>query len=198
MEFRNNIWWTRKAKIQTEKRLLSNVMHAEALLLWYSFFSVAMAVYYLKSESSSVNQDLSAVAWIAFSVLVLCISGFIKGLTFKERSSLVKECYEALNVLYLELGNQNCDVKNIQKEYSQLLAVCENHTEKDYYQALCTEYATKSGKADRSTGLKKGLDRCPTWYHLGCLIMWQAHRFILLASLYAFPILIVVALRYWE
>jgi len=71
MAFADNVWWTRKARIQTEKRLLSNALQSQVLLLWYSFSGVAVSIYYLKATAS--NQDLAGVAWVVYSVLVLSI-----------------------------------------------------------------------------------------------------------------------------
>ncbi len=193
MAFSDNVWWTRKARIQTEKRLLSNAFQAQILLLWYSFSSAASAVYYLKIDSGSPSQDLAGVTWVVFSVLVLCISGFINGLSFKERAGLIKECYETLNTFYQKSKGQQSDITKLSAEYDQILGVCENHTDKDYYLALCIEHVKKHGKADKETGLKEGLDRCPTWYHWLSLTNWFLRRLLMLALWYALPILVIIA-----
>lgn len=195
MSFSNNVWWTRKARIQTEKHLLSNAFQVQVLLFWYSFCGVASAVYYLKLGSNVANPDLSGIAWVVFSVLVLCISGFINGLSFKERAGLVKECYETLNGLYLKSMDQNADVAKLRAEYNQILGVCENHSDKDYYLALCIEHVAIYGSVDSATGLKMGLDRCPTWYHWLYLGVWYARRMVMLGFLYALPVIIFVALE---
>lgn len=195
MAFSDNVWWTRKARIQAEKRLLSNAFQSQILLLWYSFSGVASAVYYLKSDGTSSNPEVSTIAWLVFSVLVLCISGFINGLSFKERAALIKESYETLNGLYLKSLSPNSDLPKLGDEYEQILGVCENHTDKDYYLALCIEYVTKPGKANKVTGLKEGLDRCPTWYHWLSLSYWCFRHILMLALLYILPILIFVSLE---
>jgi len=196
MAFSDNVWWTRKARIQTEKRLLSNAFQAQLLLLWYSFSSVASAVYYLQIDGSSSNQGLAGITWVVFSVLILCISGFINGLSFKERAGLIKECYETLNSFYQKSKNQQPDIDTLSSEYDQILGVCENHSERDYYQALCIEHVTKHGKVDKNTGLKEGLDRCPTWYHWSCLVIWSLRSLLMLTFLYALPILLIIALEF--
>ena len=158
MEFSDSVWWTRKARIQAEKRLLSNAFQSQVLLLWYSFSGVASAVYYLKEGMAIDNPEITGIAWVVFSVLVLCISGFINGLSFKERAGLIKECYETLNGLYQKSRSQNSDVSKLGAEYDQILGVCENHSDRDYYMALCIEHLTKPGKGDKETGLKEGFD----------------------------------------
>lgn len=196
MAFSDNVWWTRKARIQAEKRLLSNAFQSQILLLWYSFSGVASAIYYLSLGESSVNPELSGIAWVVFSVLVLCISGFINGLSFKERAGLIKECYETLNGLYHKAKDVNANLLCLSYEYDQILGVCENHTDRDYYLALCIEHVTKSGKVDASTGCKAGLDRCPTWYHWAFLVYCYGCRWIMLSALYFLPILIFIVLEY--
>ncbi|MFC6671119.1 SLATT domain-containing protein [Marinobacterium aestuariivivens] len=196
MAFSDNVWWTRKARIQSEKRLLSNAFQAQALLLWYSFFSVSSAVYYLNLGETTSNPEFSGIAWVVFSVLVLCISGFINGLSFKERASLIKECYETLSGLYHKSKHSNADFAKLSSEYDQILGVCENHTDRDYYLALCIEHVTKHGKVDATTGFKNGLDRCPTWYHWLFLAYWYVRRWLMLIFLYLLPILIFTVLEY--
>ncbi|WP_238690819.1 SLATT domain-containing protein [Vibrio cholerae] len=136
MALADNIWWTRKARIQTEKRLLSNSFHSQVILLWYSFFSVAVSVYYLKNPQNGIE----AISWVVYSVLVLCISGFINGLSFKERANLIKECYESLNSIMHQASKPNADLANLSTTYESKLNACENHTDKDFAIALCQEY----------------------------------------------------------
>jgi hypothetical protein len=196
MAFSDNIWWTRKSRIQTEKRLLSNAFQAQVLLLWYSFSGMASAVWYLKSDLGNSNPDTTAVAWVVFSVLTLTISGFINGLSFKERAGLIKECYEALNNIYQKSKGNEADQSLLHAEYDQILGVCENHTDRDYFMALCTEHLAKHGKANSETGLKAGLNRAPTFYHWGYLFKWYSIRICLLLFFYLLPVCIFIALEY--
>lgn len=196
MAFSDNVWWTKKARIQTEKRLLSNAFQAQVLLLWYSFAGVAVAVWYLKSDWGNSNPETSGVAWVVFSVLTLTISGFINGLSFKERAGLIKECYEALNKIYQKSKGEKTDYSLLHAEYDQILGVCENHTDRDYFMALCTEHLAKFGKADKETGLKVGLDRCPTFYHWLYLLRWYVTRVFMLSLFYILPIGIFLTLEF--
>lgn len=133
---------------------------------------------------------------VGFSVLVLCISGFINGLSFKERAGLIKECYETLNGLYHKSKDNSANFSQLNYEYDQILGVCENHTDRDYYLALCIEHVTKPGKVNAGTGCKAGLDRCPTWYHWLYLAYWYGRRWLMLAFFYLLPILIFTAMEY--
>ena len=141
MAFSDNIWWTKKARIEAEKRLLMYSFQSQVLLLWYSFSGVAASIYHLKNGTSSEEM------WVIYSVLTLCISVFISGLSFKERAALIKDSYEALNTLYYkvksvesERGEEaNKRIALLRDEYSQLMGTSENHTDTDFSKAVWLE-----------------------------------------------------------
>jgi hypothetical protein len=194
MAFKDNIWWTRKARIQAERRLLSNAFQSQLLMLWYSFWGVAVSIYYLKIDNSNTHNNLPGISWVVYSVLTLCMSGFITGLSFKERAGLIKECYEALNTFY-QKATEDGDIGALSKEYEQILGLCENHTDYDYYLALCIEYVTCTALINLETKLKEGLDRRPSWYHWFSLTYWTLRRYLLLALLYFLPIMLFFSLE---
>lgn len=181
MTLADNIWWTRKARIETEKRLLSNAFQAQLLLLWYSFISTGASIYYVKFNT---NSEYSGISWVVFSVLTLCISGFINGFSFKERAALIKECYETLHTLYNKAIDPLNNPNSIAIEYSQILGVCENHTDMDFRRALCKEYISHPHPADP----KRGLSKVPTKY-IWCIVVANILiRFLLFSTLYALPV----------
>ncbi|WP_323813406.1 SLATT domain-containing protein [Cellvibrio sp. NN19] len=190
MAFSDNIWWTRKAKIHAEKRILSNAFQAQILLLWYSFFGVAVSIYYLKTSSQEDN--VSGIAWVIYSVLVLCISGFINGLSFKERAGLIKECYETLNNIYRRvkhyesLNSPDLSTEKFSEEYEQILGVCENHLTIDYYSALCESYLTTESKE---------LNRVPTKYIWLYVAWYKIKRLLIMILFYLLPVAIFLQLR---
>lgn len=187
--FADNIWWTRKSKIQTEKRLLSNAFQAQLLLIWYSFLSAAVSIYYLKSTTSS---NFESVSWVAFSVLILSISGFINGLSYKERASQVKECYEALQELYNAATSTTADIKLLSTRYQEILKTCENHEDIDFHITLCDTYLCHPCPRDPV----KGLSKLPTNFIWLKVFLYYTKRYIALTSLYALPILMLVFMHY--
>ena len=184
----NNIWWTRKARIRTEKRLLKSAFHSQVLLLWYSFIGTAVAIYNLKITT---NSELDNITWVVFSILILCISGFINGLSFKERAGLIKECYESLHKLYLKSIKESTDENKISKEYEQILNACENHTDFDYYSAMCIEYLSHADPKNK----EYGLDKIPTKYIWICYFWKSFINIIFLLFFYMLPILLLFLLR---
>lgn len=195
MAFSNNVWWTRKARIQAEKRLLSNAFQSQLLLMWYSFFGVAVSIFYLKFTPVAGQESLAGISWIIYSVLILIMSGFIAGLSFKERAGLIKESYEILNTFYHKAQADNANISQITAEYEQVVGLCENHSDYDYYLALCLEHLTNNSKIDPDSGCKKGLDRCPTWYHWVSISWWMFKRYALLSLLYLLPIVLLMAIE---
>lgn len=187
MALSDSIWWTRKARIQTEKRLLSDAFQAQVILLWYSFFAVFVSVYYLKFNTTN---EYAGVAWVVFSVMVLIISSFSSGLGFKERAALIKECYETLSGIYqrIIIEPSNLDVEN---EYEQVLGVCENHKDKDFHRAICLEYLSHPNPNDPKCGLTKK----PTGYIWFMFCFYWLSRNIFLFFMYSFPIIIFLALE---
>ncbi len=181
MDLSNSIWWTRKARIQTEKRLLSNAFQAQLLLLWYSFCLVSASVYYLKFNPES---NYAGIVWVVFSVLVMSISGFINGLSFKERATLIKECYVALNVLYQKAKSQSgANLGEISEEYERVLNTSENHTDMDYFMALCGAHLS-SEEPD------KEFDRHPTKYIWFLFVLYHLRRLFVFSVLYALPVVV--------
>lgn len=178
----SNMWWTKQARIQTEKRLLSNAFQSQLILLWYSFFSVCVSIYYLKNSTS----DSSPVAWVIYSVLVLCMSGFINGLSFKERSVLVKNCYEYIQNLCSRMDqlndNNDMEINEIKVDYKKILDSCENHTTEDYCMALCATYKLS---LDASK-----LDRHPQRCHWVIAGFYCFKRLLMLSTLYVLPVAI--------
>jgi hypothetical protein len=201
----SNIWWTRKARIRAEKRLLSNALQSQLLLLWYSFFSVAVSIYYLNDPQSQI----SATYWVVYSVLVLVMSCFINGLSFKERASLIKECYIGLKSLHLkakhneENGDDKVTLSIISKDYEQSLNACENHTDEDYVIALCTDYWSSNNtivNAEPTASTSKPLPAStithePRIYQKIQFFFYFIKRLIALSFLYALPVIIMCWLK---
>ncbi|WP_218645334.1 SLATT domain-containing protein [Shewanella sp. Scap07] len=198
MALSSNIWWTRKARIRAEKRLLSNAFQSQLLLLWYSFFSVAVSIYYLNDTQS----ELGATYWVVYSVLVLVMSCFINGLSFKERAGLIKECYIGLKSLHLKAehnegnGNDQIKLSIISNDYEQSLNACENHTDEDYIVALCNDYWSSSRTTTTATDTTaKYITQEPTFYQKVQFFFYYIKRFLVLSILYALPIIIMCLLK---
>jgi hypothetical protein len=185
MALADTIWWTRKSKIHAEKRLLRNAFQAQVILLWYSFAAVAASVYYLQFDSS--NQEMAGIAWLVYSVLILSVSGFIQGLSFKERAALIKSCYEALNVVENAAREDGANIAELSVAYEQVLNSCENHRERDYFAALCEESLISQNPDD--------LTKKPTKYVWLQYALNGLKRSVMLGVFYFMPILLFYILE---
>lgn len=197
MALEGNIWWTRKARIQAEKRLLANEFQSQIFLLWYAFFGVAVSIFYLQKGASDSEASIADVSWVVYSVLVLCMSGFISSLSYKDRATSMKRSYESLHVIYQRLkeDGSNDNKKLMLDQYDQIMKMSENHVDYDYYRALCIEHLANTEKIDDKTGIKTGLDRRPSWFHWVSVILGCAKRYIVLIILYALPIILHFCLK---
>ncbi|WP_417435006.1 SLATT domain-containing protein [Idiomarina abyssalis] len=195
MSFSDNIWWTRKARVETEKRLLANSFQSQILLLWYSLFGVGVSIYSLTTNLTSPE------AWVTYSVLTLCMSVFISGLSFKERAALIKDSYEALTGLYQQVKESEVETDNtsakssdtlkiFQNQYASIMEISENHSDTDFAKAVCIAHCSSNEPFDSSSGLKKNLSKAPTNYMKFLVAIWYFKRFLLLTILYITPILL--------
>lgn len=177
-----------------EKRLLLNALHSQLLLLWYSFISVAVAVYYLGGNNLSVGaESKSNIVWIVFSIMVLCVSGFINGLSFKERAAASKVCYRKLSVIHQKTLIDGCDIDRLESKYFKVINKHENHLTVDYFKALCVDYLVSNGKKCDHSGIKEGMDRKPTIYQFLFFIFVWLRRFMMFIMLYILPVIIFFA-----
>ena len=186
MKLSDNIWWTRQSRIRAEKRLLSNAFNSQVLLLWYSFYSVAISIYYFGQEQSA----LASKSWLIYSVLILTVSGFINGFSYKERANLIKENYERLKSLYNKAKlkeNNKEDTSPILTEYEIALNKCENHTVEDYLEAL---YDTVNSSIDKTK-----IDPNPTEYQYKKAEFNRKKRFATLSLLYSLPVFITIIMN---
>jgi len=126
----DNIWFTRKARIQASERLLSNDNHSQILLVIYSIINTCLAVILLKNSSMlGGNTDL---ALVIMSIVILVTSLFVTTKNFKSRAESFKNHYIELQKLYFEAldaeeNNSKEDMVKIRKRYTDLLELSENH-----------------------------------------------------------------------
>lgn len=185
MQLHEKIWWTRKSRIHTEKRLLSNDIHTQIILLWYAFFSVAVSIYYLVKAS---NSDIAPGIWVILSVFSLVASSYVSALNLKGRAALIKECYERLDTLYhiaKSESNNKEKLETLQREYNEILGLCENHSDFDYRSARCEMHF--SGRKDLDPEISK--------YDIAIWILHHIRRTLLLLGIYLSPPVILLYLE---
>jgi len=129
---------TRRARINSEQRLLLYSSLFKFLLPYYSVFSLGLAIYLYKNPASSSLDFLG----IILSILILVFSLLITTLNFNYRAEKYRECYIKLKVLLskfqtLKSGNEyeiaREEFISYSNEYQENLALSENHKPIDYY-----------------------------------------------------------------
>ncbi|MCK4091356.1 SLATT domain-containing protein [Acinetobacter radioresistens] len=181
----SNIWWTRKAKIHHESRLLKLERHSQLLLIWYSFFTLCASILSSSENTRQIvgmDSSFDPNLLTAFSILTLIMSCFVSSLNFKERAIKIKNCYEELAIL--SDSEPNC-----KKRYSEILGRCENHTEIDFLYAKFNLYYSID-PANRKD--PKYIDKTITIYEYIKIIINFCSYYITIIFLYLLPILILI------
>lgn len=184
--FSDKIWWTKKARIKTEVRLLNLNFYSQFFLLWYSIFLVCYSIYTLVLPLGSITQTESATM-VALSVMVLVATLFINNMDFKGRALLVKQCYEQLSIIYTRSQVLNPDDSLLDRDYQAVLSISENHQEKDFYLAVVDEYNNASDKTKVS--------KVPTDKMICKVNLIKIRNVVSVIFLFIFPFLTVWLLR---
>lgn len=140
----DKIWITSRVRMIAEKRLLQYNNWSLFLLAYYSVFTVVLSVFPNYFRSFYTYFDGIAVA---ASVAVLVASLVVGGFRFERTASLYRDCYLSLQRLYEDEG----DISAKQKTYADILVVCPNHSDGDYYDFLVT-HIVLDGKKVSSAG----------------------------------------------
>ncbi|MDO6512597.1 SLATT domain-containing protein [Neptuniibacter sp. 2_MG-2023] len=177
----DNIWWTRKARINAESRLLSNHHCLDLLLLWYSLIAVFVSIWLLAYVD---NSKQVSVVFTCFSVFILAVTLFGSNARFAHRAAQFKDNYISLQELYFSIkGSSKEDENKHRLEYKRLLELAENHEPIDDTKALVWEWHNAQDK--------NNLTREPKKQHYILLCFYYLKRYLLLAVLFSLPLLLI-------
>jgi hypothetical protein len=183
-ELKDRIWFTRIARIYSEKRLLRNEFHSQLLLMVYSVYSIALSVTLLKYRP--ISDDAGAVFGIILSVTLFGLSFHLSARGFSARAQRFKETYTRLHELLGRLDLAECQpdptalqnaIELVQTEYRTAVAGSENHTTMD---DRCARFLAGKGLTSR---------RLTRWDRI-CVFGYSAGRYLSLGVLYVSPIAI--------
>lgn len=182
MEFNNNLksqlenqlWSTRKCRINAESRLLSNLMFLNTVNIFYSIFVSAISIVSLIYS----NKGFALVS-VVLSISLTIFITFSSSLNYKERAEKMKKNYIDINDLLVELKGVACDdveeIERINHYYNDLLRNVENHKEYDYYR-----FVIENNTENNSCGIKIN-------YYFHTLIRW-----VLQALAFVVPIVLTI------
>ncbi|MFZ3017749.1 MAG: SLATT domain-containing protein [Gallionella sp.] len=181
---KDRIWFTRIARIYSEKRLLRNELHSQLLLMFYAVYSIALSVTQLKYKP--IPDDAAAVFGIILSVILFGLTFHMSSKGFPARAQRFKENYTHLQELLGRLEVAECQadltklqevIEHVQVEYKTAITNSENHT-------------TMDDRCARFPYGKKGTSRALTSWDYTCVLAYSAGRYVSLGLLYASPVVI--------
>jgi hypothetical protein len=185
---KDQVWWTRKARINAENRLLANQRWMELLLIWYSLVAVFTSIWLL--AFSDEDQQYITFIFTCFSIFILAFSLYGANSRFSQRASQMKENYIALQQLYFLVKDANVIQREHREEYSQLLNMAENHTEIDDVRAVLHEW--------HKTTDKELMSRKPRAHQYVYLIYHYIIRTLFLLLLFSLPLALIIASFYGD
>lgn len=185
----HRIWFTRKAWIAAEKRLLDNEYHTQLLLVVYSAYTTCISVILLSYESKPVDKKLIDTAMVVLAVILFGLSLYLNSKSFKDRAARFKSGYLdlhdieiALGVLSAQFGTAGTITGSVQilsDRYTKALRDVENHSEID---DICGRRSAGIGLTSRHLSRGEQVRHC--W--------WRIWRWMALAAMYMMPIAAVV------
>ena len=129
---KNNIWMTRKARINSSERLLTTEKFIQGINIYYSCFLCTLSIYGLIYQ----NDKMGIISCIVSIILTISIV-YLNSQNFGGRAQQLKVNYISMQKLLFELDNLDktsiYDLTEYQNKYCELLSNCENHSIYDYY-----------------------------------------------------------------
>lgn len=183
-KLKDKIWFTRIARIYSEKRLLRNELHSQLLMMFYAVYSIAFSVTQLKYKP--IPDDAAAVFGIILSVTLFGLSFYMSARGFPARAQRFRENYTRLQDLVGRLDLAECQpnptelqnaIECVQADYRTAIVNCENHT-------------TMDDRCARFPYGKKGTSRTLTNRDYICIWAYSIGRYLSLGLLYASPVVI--------
>lgn len=128
-QLKNNIWKTRKARINTAERLNGYFRFVKFLNVYYSCSIIVINLV----DISNIKYNFE-ILLLAISIILTISIIFLDSQQYLERSEKIKKCYIDLQRIYYEINEKNLVEKR--QEYYEILKENENHNEFDYYKVI--------------------------------------------------------------
>lgn len=132
-KLKQNIWITRKCRINASERLLSHARYIEILNVYYSIFVIILSLVSLTEQDNTLS-IISLACSIALTISII----YANAAGYRERSLSLKQSYIELQLLLDQLScihDENKEIiMSISRQYAELLKSSENHMPIDLYQ----------------------------------------------------------------
>lgn len=181
MAFSDNVWKTRKSRINTSERFKKNDLISQILIAYYSFFIIAITIVDMKIEKLNFE-----ILTLILSILIVIVSIFIFAMNYKERALILQTSYILMSKLYddiLEKEIKKEDYSDLKNQYNMIISLTENHSDDDYLQVMYEvrnqkKYEEVNGRWTWEKDIKR-------W-------MYKIKHFITLLFLFILPIIILI------
>lgn len=179
----NVVWFTRKAWINAENRLLKNDFHTQLLMVVYAAYTSCLSVVLLKYEPSPADKNFIDSSLAVLSIVLLALSLYLNTKSFKDRAARFKSGYHDLQSIEDHLkslaGKQEGpgseqEFMKLTNDYNKILRDVENHSELDDIRA-------------RVLGRARLSSRHPTSQDYIRYYWWRTWRLVGLTIAYAAP-----------
>ena len=184
----NNIWFTRKAWINAEDRLVKNDFHTQLLMVVYASYTSCLSVVLLKYEPRPIDKNFIDTSLAVLSIVLLALSLYLNTKSFKDRAARFKSGYHDLQRIEDSLKSlagrpaapeDEDEYIALAERYNKVLRDVENHAELD---DIRSRVLVRAGLSSRHL----------TRQDYVRYFWWRVWRFFGLAGAYGAPMLAVI------
>jgi len=129
----NQIWTTRVSRVNAEKRLVNKEAFTQGINIYYSCVTIIFSILSLVHK----DDNLSLVT-VFMTISLLIVILYLNNQKYLEHAREYRKNYTALQKLEFELeGTEDIEkIKEIAKEYCDLMDSSSNHISFDYYETV--------------------------------------------------------------
>lgn len=138
----DNIWITKKCRMNAETRLNRYSTLAHLLTTYYSLLLIVFTV-----VNNNPDQYFTKIS-LCLSIAILCLSLVMHGFKFGERALMHRQCYLSLNDI---LSSSSTDEEKISK-YTSIIDGYPNHSHIDYVSLIVINKFSSIKKLKNSEG----------------------------------------------
>jgi hypothetical protein len=177
------VWFTLKAWINAEERLLRNENHTQLLMVVYAAYTTCVSVVLLKFPPAADKKDLVETGMAVLSIVLLALSLYLNSKAFKDRAARFKQGYHELQAIAHDLSTLGSSAATnvagpactvLADKYAKVLRETENHDKLDDIRARITRGANSTS-------------RPVNWLEQIQYYWWRIWRFCALTLFYTAP-----------
>lgn len=179
-DINTRIWFTQKARINSEIRFQRYNTVLNWLVISYSFALISVSIFSSSAEETIVSNHLQLI----LSIAIFTLSCVLFGANFNGRALEHRECYLRLGKLQ---DSPKTDVEKCE-DYHELLAGYQNHRYRDYLKFVIDQKNDKKVAVKNSKGEEITLTKFANFKYFAVSFFY----YLGVAILFLPPILVVL------